>query len=87
MEEEEDGAEEGVGEGGEEEEAEALLALGHRSQHEGGERQRQDEQQTPAKAIFSFKVARRQFVKISLPKKTDSKVYSSTYSLFLNDWI
>ena len=47
MEEEEDGAEERVGEGGRREEAEAAAVLGQGGQHEGGEHQWQDEQQAP----------------------------------------
>ena len=48
VEEEDDGAEEGVGEGGRREEAEAAAVLGQRRQHEGAEHQWQDEQQAPA---------------------------------------
>ena len=48
MEEEDDCAEEGVGEGGRREEAEAAAVLGQRRQHEGAEHQWQDEQQAPA---------------------------------------
>ena len=49
MEEEDDCAEEGVGEGGRREEAEAAAVLGQGRQHEGGEHQGQDEQQAPVK--------------------------------------
>ena len=58
VEEEDDGAEEGVGEGGEGEEAEALVVLGHGAQHEGGEHQRQDEQQTPVRTKLHYTITR-----------------------------